>query len=164
MGEGEMRMYVCCLLPWFWPLRMYWHWKIRQWSELLRKDHPEVHVLSTNAWREGFYERMAIHNDGRLYNMVLRNDGEILWASDDKFKEQVQEKHMVRVAKEEIQTRVDEKQKLIEAAAEGYLDKPDASTTDNTAAVTGNAPQETNTADVERRPADATGAPSKGQG
>jgi len=118
--EGEMQMYICCLLPKFWPLRWIWRWRIRQWQELLaEEDHPSVHLLSTTAWTSGFHDTLQIPNDGRAYAMVIRNDGEILWASDDAFKEHLQEKAMVRVVNQECEYRVDEQQKLLQSSVAG---------------------------------------------
>ncbi|CAE8605591.1 unnamed protein product, partial [Polarella glacialis] len=91
--EGEMQMYICCLLPRFLPLRLMWRWRMRAWGTLLQaEEHSKVHVISTRAWADGFYDKMQIHNDGRAYALVVRNDGEIIWASHDKFKEHLQER------------------------------------------------------------------------
>merc|ERR1711948_25853 len=57
--------------------------------------------------------------------MVIRNDGEILWASDDAFKEHLQEKAMVRVVNQECEWRVDEQQKLLQGGASGVLEGAD---------------------------------------
>merc|ERR1712226_970891 len=58
---------------------------------------------------------MQIHNDGRAYAMVIRNDGEILWASHDKFKEHLQERSMVNVVNRECEFRIDEQERLLES-------------------------------------------------
>ncbi|CAE7272833.1 helY [Symbiodinium microadriaticum] len=78
--KGEMQMYICCLLPWFWPLRWMWRYRIRHWASLLlEEEHTQVHIISTASWSRDFFQRMHIHDDGRAYTMVVRHDGEILW-------------------------------------------------------------------------------------
>jgi len=107
--KGEMQMYICCLLPRLWPLRWMWYWRMGQWTNLLQtEDQESVHLLSTTAWAKDFHERMQIHNDGRAYALVIRNTGQILWASDDAFKEHLQQKAMVQVVNEEVNYRMEE--------------------------------------------------------
>merc|ERR1712232_1187464 len=107
-------MYICCLMPHFFPLRWLWSWRINVWCDLLQETHPSVHILSTGSWSTKFYDRMGIHNDGRMYAMILRNDGSILWGSHDKFKEHLQQQSMVRTMQEEVEVRVEEKLVLLE--------------------------------------------------
>merc|ERR1719410_167511 len=63
--KGEMQMYICCLLPRFWPLRWIWRWRITQWQDLLQEEGvPSVHLLSTAEWRKnGFHDQLQIPND-----------------------------------------------------------------------------------------------------
>uniref|UniRef100_A0A7S1AEU3 Uncharacterized protein n=1 Tax=Noctiluca scintillans TaxID=2966 RepID=A0A7S1AEU3_NOCSC len=126
--EDEMQMYICCLLPRFLPLRWIWRYRMRHWQQLLRDECPSsVHLLSTDEWSAGFHDRMGIHDDGRAYAMMIRNDGEILWASHDAFQEHLQEKDMVRIIKEEVQWRQDNQQALLGQAAQGTLAAPEES-------------------------------------
>mmetsp|Transcript_95991 Transcript_95991/g.291583 ORF Transcript_95991/g.291583 Transcript_95991/m.291583 type:complete len:208 (+) Transcript_95991:152-775(+) len=124
--EGEMQMYICCLLPRFWPLRWMWRRRMDQWASLLREEHPAVHLLHTSTWSSAFYSSMQIHNDGRAYAMVVRNNGEILWASHDAFKEHLQEQAMVRAVREECSWRLDEQQRLLEGRVAVALPQPAA--------------------------------------
>merc|ERR1712224_927190 len=80
----------------------------------VEEEHPSVHFLCSSSWTQSFYDRMGIHNDGRAYAMIIRNDGQILWGSHDKFKENLQEKDMVRVMHEEVEIRVEEQRLLLE--------------------------------------------------
>eukprot|EP00929_Paragymnodinium_shiwhaense_P054461 TRINITY_DN27299_c0_g1_i1.p1 TRINITY_DN27299_c0_g1~~TRINITY_DN27299_c0_g1_i1.p1 ORF type:complete len:280 (-),score=48.30 TRINITY_DN27299_c0_g1_i1:71-910(-) len=123
--EGELQMYITCLLPRFWPLRWLWRRRMSEWSEMLGDENPSVHMLSSTASQSEFYEKMQIPNDRRLYAMLIRNDGEIIWASHDKFKEHMQEKAMVHVVNRECKWRADEQQKLLEASSKvaGELDE-----------------------------------------
>merc|ERR1719343_1359421 len=84
-----------------------------QWLELLGEEHPSVHLLSTSYSSRDFYKRMHIPHDTRAYAMVIRNDGEILWASHDKFKEHLQEKEMVHTVHREHEWRIDEHERLL---------------------------------------------------
>eukprot|EP00747_Dinoflagellata_sp_TGD_P166123 gnl/TRDRNA2_/TRDRNA2_188412_c0_seq1.p1 gnl/TRDRNA2_/TRDRNA2_188412_c0~~gnl/TRDRNA2_/TRDRNA2_188412_c0_seq1.p1 ORF type:complete len:249 (-),score=51.37 gnl/TRDRNA2_/TRDRNA2_188412_c0_seq1:52-798(-) len=113
--EGELQLYICCLMPRLWPLRWLWRRRIRQWSELAAAEgQTSVHLLSTSGWRKAnLHDRLGIHDDGRAYSLMIRNDGEILWASHDNFKEHLQEKVMVRVMQEEAEWRADEKARLL---------------------------------------------------
>mmetsp|Transcript_94124 Transcript_94124/g.280897 ORF Transcript_94124/g.280897 Transcript_94124/m.280897 type:complete len:261 (+) Transcript_94124:69-851(+) len=133
--EGELRLYICCLLPRFWPLRPFWYWRLRQWTRLLEEEglsdaKPDggpaaVHLLTNTTWsRTGFYDQMHLHDDGRAYAMVLRNDGEILWGSHDAFKEHLQEKAMVTVVHRECHYRENEQQNLLPGPPAGALEAP----------------------------------------
>mmetsp|Transcript_50146 Transcript_50146/g.119379 ORF Transcript_50146/g.119379 Transcript_50146/m.119379 type:complete len:298 (+) Transcript_50146:87-980(+) len=115
--EGELQMYICCLLPGFWPLRWLWRWRMYVWDDLLGEDHPAVHILSTTEWTSSMYDRLGVHNDGRAYALLIRRNGEIIWASHDKFKENKHERLMVKVIREEVQWREEEQAKLLEGAA-----------------------------------------------
>eukprot|EP00933_Yihiella_yeosuensis_P083628 TRINITY_DN97876_c0_g1_i1.p1 TRINITY_DN97876_c0_g1~~TRINITY_DN97876_c0_g1_i1.p1 ORF type:complete len:219 (-),score=34.80 TRINITY_DN97876_c0_g1_i1:96-752(-) len=130
--KGEMQMYICCFLPKFLPLRLMWRWRMRNWAALLKgEDHDKVHVISTRAWTDGFYEKMQIHDDGRAYAMVVRNDGEILWASHDKFQENLQESEMVHTVKQECQWRQDEAHKLLQGGATEVIEENQESNLDS---------------------------------
>merc|ERR1719362_1494774 len=97
-----------------------------QWRALLEEEgHPAVHLLSTKGWASNFHESMHIHNDGRAYAMVIRNDGEILWGSHDAFKEHLQEKQMVRVVSQECEWREEERQRLLQGATAGQASLPE---------------------------------------
>eukprot|EP00435_Cladocopium_sp_Y103_P061237 s1255_g22.t2 len=121
--KGEMQMYICCLLPRFWPLRLIWRYRMRHWMKLLQEEeHTQVHILSCTTWAKGFFGKMQIHNDGRAHTMVIRNDGEILWAGHDRFQEKFQEREMVNVFKEESQLR--EEAKLLEGGGMEAIDSP----------------------------------------
>lgn len=111
--QGEMQMYICCMLPSFWPQRWWWKWRIRGWANLVQKDYPDVHLLAAPQ-NVQFYSDMCIHNDRRAYAMVIRNDGEILWGSHDKFEEKLQERQMVQIVREEVDWRIDEADRLLE--------------------------------------------------
>uniref|UniRef100_A0A7S1PKI6 Uncharacterized protein n=1 Tax=Alexandrium catenella TaxID=2925 RepID=A0A7S1PKI6_ALECA len=132
--EGELRLYICCMMPRFWPMRLFWHWRMRGWVALLEKEEqPAVQILSCSSWSGGFYERMRIHDDGRAYAMVIRNDGEILWASHDAFKEHLQEKAMAIVVRQECHWRETERQLLLDGPAKaGAIESPDAKAPDGT--------------------------------
>lgn len=149
--KGEMQMYICCLLPRIWPLRWMWYWRMGQWTELLHEEGQEsVHLLSTTAWAKDFHERMQIHNDGRAYALVIRNTGQILWASDDAFKEHLQEKAMVQVVNEEVTYRREEQLAMLaDPRPEGRLGDGDSAppaetqgTLDSGAVTAGDAPVE----------------------
>eukprot|EP00927_Polykrikos_kofoidii_P052141 TRINITY_DN45928_c0_g1_i1.p1 TRINITY_DN45928_c0_g1~~TRINITY_DN45928_c0_g1_i1.p1 ORF type:complete len:293 (+),score=33.83 TRINITY_DN45928_c0_g1_i1:76-954(+) len=123
--EGEMQMYICCLLPRFWPLRWLWRRRMGQWSDLLGDENPCVHILSTTEWAAAnFYERMHLHDDGRAYALVLRNDGEIVWGSHDTFKEHLQEHNMVRVVNRECEYRIYEQERVLEGRKAPALEAP----------------------------------------
>ncbi|CAJ1350416.1 unnamed protein product [Effrenium voratum] len=108
--KGEMQMYICCLLPRFWPLRWVWRYRMWTWASLLEdEEHKNVHILSSTTWPADFFHRMTIHNDGRAHTMVIRNTGEILWAGHDRFQENLQEREMVNVVNEECKQREDAK-------------------------------------------------------
>ncbi|CAJ1350417.1 unnamed protein product [Effrenium voratum] len=69
--KGEMQMYICCLLPRFWPLRWVWRYRMWTWASLLEdEEHKNVHILSSTTWPADFFHRMTIHNDGRAHTMV----------------------------------------------------------------------------------------------
>eukprot|EP00439_Symbiodinium_sp_Y106_P044277 s1605_g5.t1 len=122
--KGEMQMYICCLLPWFWPLRCMWRYRIRHWASLLlEEEHTQVHIISTASWSRDFFQRMHIHDDGRAYTMVVRHDGEILWAGHDKF-QPLQEREMVSVVDKECKWRADEAQKLLAGGGVEAIDSP----------------------------------------
>merc|ERR1711990_332038 len=112
--EDDMQMYICCMLPRFWPLRWLWRWRMKVWCDLIREEHPSAHIIASSSWTSDFYDHMGIHNDGRSYAMIIRNDGSILWGSHDKFKEHRQQKDMVRVMQEEVEERVEEQRLLLE--------------------------------------------------
>jgi len=132
--KGEMQMYMCCMLPRFWLFRPMWYLRMRQWQDLLQQDEePSVHLLSCTSWSD-FHENMQIHNDGRSYGLIIRNDGEILWASDDAFKAHLQEKDMVRVVNKECTWRADEMQKLLQDPTAGGRLEGSSSSTPNYAA------------------------------
>mmetsp|Transcript_25199 Transcript_25199/g.57968 ORF Transcript_25199/g.57968 Transcript_25199/m.57968 type:complete len:248 (-) Transcript_25199:59-802(-) len=120
-NEGELQMYICCLLPYFWPLRWLWRWRMQVWDDLLGSEHPAVHIMWSTDWSTSTYDRLGVHNDGRAYALVIRKNGEILWASHDKFKENKHQRLMVKVVREEVQWRTDERAKLLEAGASGAL-------------------------------------------
>lgn len=132
--EGDMQMYICCVLPWFPLLRWWWHWRMQQWSQLLQEEHPSVHLLSTStrARARDFYTKMQIPNDSRCYAMVIRNNGEILWASHDKFQEHLQEKDMVRTVNEECDWRITEQDRLLEFKAHSAIEAGDAAESGST--------------------------------
>merc|ERR1712039_396277 len=94
---------------------MGWWWlhRMSQWSNLLKVDHPSVHLLSSRASQKEYYAAMYIPWDTRAYAMVIRNDGEILWASHDKFKEHLQEKEMVQTVHREQEWRIYEQDRLL---------------------------------------------------
>merc|ERR1711972_1312295 len=100
---------------------------MRVWCDLLRDDYPSVHLLASAAWTPAFYNRMGLHNDGRAYAMIIRNDGSILWGSHDKFQEHLQEKEMVRAMQEEVEVRVEERQILLEQKKAEALEKSSGS-------------------------------------
>jgi len=121
--DGEMQMYICCLMPRFWPLQWLWKRRMAQWWQLVQEEEVRnVHLVFTDACRKEFYERMLLHDDGRSYAMVIRNNGEILWGSHDGFKENLQQKEMVRVVNEECQWRMDQHEKLLEASSKGAIE------------------------------------------
>lgn len=137
--EGEMQMYIVCLMPRFWPLRWLWRSRMSEWYGLLnQEEYPMVHLVETTAWSEDFHEKMCIHDDGRAYAMVIRNDGEIIWASHDKFRHDLQENLMVRTVNRECEFRIMEQERLLGAkktvaAIGGEVVKPiagDSATTD----------------------------------
>ncbi|CAK9069557.1 unnamed protein product [Durusdinium trenchii] len=118
--KGEMQMYLCCLLPRFWPLRWFWRYRMCSWARLLEEEEQtQVHILSCTKW-SSFFQKMQIHNDGRAHTMVIRNDGEILWVGHDRFQEQFHEREMVNVVNEECQSREDAK--LLEGGVTGAIE------------------------------------------
>merc|ERR1712031_78874 len=94
---------------------------------MLGDDNPNVHLVSTTHWSEDFHEQMCIHNDGRSYGMLVRNDGEIVWASHDKFKEHLQTDHMVRTVNRECEYRIYEQERVLGARkTAGVIVAPDS--------------------------------------
>jgi len=108
-------MYVCCLLPWFWPLRLLWRYKARRWQEKLDADDDftKVSLYTSLIDRDRFLENMSIHNDGRSYGMLIQNSGEIMWCSHDGFQPE-QEQGVIKVVKEEIAYRETRAERLLE--------------------------------------------------
>lgn len=117
--QGEMNMYVCCLLPWFWPLRILWRYKARKWQERLdtEEEFAKVSLYTSVVDRETFLEKMCIHNDGRSYGLLIQNDGEIMWCSHDGFQPE-QERGVIKVVKEEIIYRETRAERLLEGLKE----------------------------------------------
>eukprot|EP00392_Amoebophrya_sp_AT5.2_P007525 g7540.t1 len=121
-GNNEMRMYIVGMLPIFPPTRLLWHFFMRRWREKLRryflKDHDEgraedeektrrarsvgggrepselekIEFRTTVTWRSGYFKEMKLHEDGRAWAFLVKNDGEILWCSDEDFDDPVGDK------------------------------------------------------------------------
>eukprot|EP00397_Hematodinium_sp_SG-2012_P046010 GEMP01051845.1.p1 GENE.GEMP01051845.1~~GEMP01051845.1.p1 ORF type:complete len:222 (+),score=49.73 GEMP01051845.1:187-852(+) len=120
--DGEMNMYVCCMLPWFWPWRLLWRYKAWKWQEKLAENEFEKVTLYTAVIdRERFLENMCIHNDGRSYGLIIQSDGEIMWCSHDGF-EPEQERGVIKVIREEIVYRETRAERLLEGAPEKRLE------------------------------------------
>ncbi|CAD7935456.1 unnamed protein product [Amoebophrya sp. A120] len=131
----EMRMYVVCMLPIFPLTRLMWHFFVRRWRNKLEKyfaevrslkDHShsesttsikscedplgeeagKIEFLTTVTWKSQYFREMKLHEDGRAWGFLVKNDGEILWCSDEDFDEDTQGPMVEKAVEEEVQWRV----------------------------------------------------------
>lgn len=79
----------------------------------------KLEFLTTVTWKQRFFDNMGLHNDGRAYGLLVKNDGEILWCSDDEFKEFEKKNNadlVMKAVKEEFVWRETRMNRLLEAA------------------------------------------------
>ena len=51
-------------------------------KKLEADDREKIEFMTTLTWKSKYFEEMHLHEDGRAWGFLIKNDGEILWASD----------------------------------------------------------------------------------
>ncbi|CAD7960172.1 unnamed protein product [Amoebophrya sp. A25] len=95
-------------------------------AETIQQNVVKSTFLTSLTWKSAYFQRMHLHEDGRAWGFLVKNDGEILWASDETFEDEAkfgaqgrraQEAMIRRAVDEEFTFRETRWSRLLEAGS-----------------------------------------------